>query len=124
MKMFCFFFLNVLTPDSGLNRVDLYCTLWVGAWTSCQRPSEALVASDFAHGKACDGMMTETACSGEVSPIWRKVIHRQVRSSERSGEGGVPNTNVVAWLMNKKLVSASFIHCLSFLTQNSAAGKG
>lgn len=89
---------------SGLNRVDLYCTLWVGAWTSTERPSEAFVASDFAHGKACDGMMTHVASTGELNPIWRTAANRQVRSREGSGEGGVPNTTVVAWLMNKKLV--------------------
>ena len=102
--MFTRILTHILIFYSGLNRVDLYCTLWVGAWTSTERPSEAFVASDFAHGKACDGMMTHVASTGELNPIWRTVANRQVRSREGSGEGGVPNTIVVAWLMNKKLV--------------------
>ena len=106
--MLCAHFQNVFTPDSGINRVDLYCTLWVGAWTSSHRPSEAFISSDFAHGKVCEGMMTSIASSGDVNPIWGAVAQRQVRSREGSGEGGLPNTRVVVWLMNKKLVSLIF----------------
>ena len=97
--------------DLGINhKVDLYCTLWVGAWTSSPCPLEPLLASDFAHpGKVCDGMKTDVANSGEVNPVWRSVASRKVRSREGGGEGGVPNTSVVAWLVNKKLVSLVFL---------------
>jgi hypothetical protein len=100
----------VCHTGSGINhKVDLYCTLWVGAWSSSPCSLEPLFASDFTlPAKGCDGMKTDVASSGEVSPVWRSVACRQVRSREGHGEGGVPNTNVVAWLINKKLVSVCF----------------
>ncbi len=70
-----------------------------------------LLASDFAHpGKVCDGMKTGVANSGEVNPVWRCAANRKVRSREGGGEGGVPNTKVVVWLINKKLVSHFFLN--------------
>jgi hypothetical protein len=96
-----------LTSASGINhKFDLYCTLWVGAWSSSPSPSEPLLASDFVvPGKVVDGMKTEIASSGNMNPIWRTADCRKVRSREGTDEGGAPNCSVVAWLINKKLVS-------------------
>ena len=93
--------------DAGLHhKADLYCALWVGAWTPSQRPLEPLLASDFAiPGRVSGGMKTDVSKSGEVNPVWRAAVKQQVHSREGSGDGGVPNTAVVAWLINKKLVS-------------------
>ena len=107
----CYF----LTFDLGMNhKFDLYCTLWVGAWSSSQRPLEPLVASDFINsGKSPYGMKTDVAGSGEINPVWRAVGSRSVLSHDESGEVGVPNAIVVAWLINKKLVSLlAFSHYL------------
>jgi hypothetical protein len=62
-------------------------------------------------------MKTDVANSGEVSPVWRSGARRKVRSREGGGEGGVPNTNVVAWLINKKLVSLFICNCLLALQE-------
>jgi hypothetical protein len=96
------------------HKVDLYCTLWVGAWSSSQPPLEPLVASDFLNsGKSPHGMKTDVAGSGEINPVWKAVGSRPVLSHDESGQGGVPNANVVAWLINKKLVSQLvFFHYL------------
>jgi hypothetical protein len=83
--------------------------LWVGAWTSSQRPVEPFFATDFVnsgnYGKGSQGMKTEVASSGEVNPVWSAVVSRPVRCHDEAGEGGVPNATVIAWLINKKLVS-------------------
>jgi hypothetical protein len=118
----------ILFSLSGINhKVDLYCTLWIGAWTSSPRPSEPLYASDFVNpGKDPQGIKTEVASSGELNPCWSAAVSRPVRSHDEANEGSVPNPTVVAWLINKKLVTCKsmqpiflkYNHCFRLLRMN------